>query len=209
MAALTSQPFAVPRAIALYAASIATGDDDTMIAALALGRKHALDRDALYEVVLQSYLFLGFPRMLLAADVLNRELPAMSRRDALPSVGGDDFDRYMNIGEVLCREIYGTAYEPLRARIESMAPEVFRWMIVEGYGKVMSRPGLGKVEREIASVGFHLMEGYEQPLFSHIRGALNVGAPAALVAAVIDDIGPASGDGGETARRIFQKVGAR
>ena len=82
-------------------------------------------------------------------------------------------------------------------------------MVVEGYGKVMSRPGLGRVERELASVAFLVMEGYEQQLYSHIRGALNIGASEELVLAVIEDIGPAAGNGFDTAKRILLKVGGK
>jgi len=209
MASFAPERFIVPRTLAMFAASIAAADDDAMSAALQLGQKHAIDRQCHYEVVLQSYLFLGFPRMLLAVEVLNRDLPMAGRR-SVPEVSNDgELRSYFANGTALCREIYGSAYEPLKARIESMAPEVFRWMIVEGYGKVMSRPGLGKIEREIAGVAFLIMDGYEQQLFSHMRGALNVGAPAELLSAMIEDLGPAGGNGSDAARRILQKVGGR
>ncbi len=209
MASFVPDQFATPRALALFAASVATAEDDVMGDALRLGQKLAIDRESLYEVVLQSYLFLGFPRMLLAVDVLSRELPVTDRGGRADAVDGEEYRKYMTDGNSLCREIYGSAFEPLKARIEALAPEVFRWMIMEGYGKVMSRPGLGKIEREVCSVAFMVMEGYEQQLYSHVRGALNVGASTELLSAVIDDIGPAVGDGGETARRILQKIGAR
>ena len=201
--------FSVPRALAMFAASIATADDSAMSAALRLGQKYAISRESYYEVVLQSYLFLGFPRMLLAVDLLNRDLPSARQCNALAAGDDGECRKYLLDGEALCREIYGSAFDPLRTRIESMAPEVFRWMVMEGYGKVMSRPGLGKVEREVCSLAFMLMEGYEQQLFSHLRGALNVGASEELISALIDDIGPAAGDGAEAARRILQRIGDR
>lgn len=209
MADFAPERFAVARTLAMFAASIATADDDAMSAALHLGQKHAIDRQCHYEVVLQSYLFLGFPRMLLAVEVLHRGLPMTGLRDMTEAGDDGDLQRYLASGTALCREVYGSAYEPLKARIESMAPEVFRWMVMEGYGKVMSRPGLGKIEREVCSTAFMVMEGYEQQLYSHLRGALNVGASAELLAAVIDDIGPAAGAGGDAARRILQKIGSR
>jgi 4-carboxymuconolactone decarboxylase len=197
----------IPRVLAMYAASIATADDDAMRTALQFGHSQGVTRARGYEVVLQSYLFLGFPRMLLAVETLNRVMPKGARPVAEPN--GDEYSLHAESGLALCKEIYGTAFEPLRTRIESGAPEVFRWMIREGYGKVMSRPGLNKMEREVCSVAFLIMEGYEQQLHSHMRGALNVGAPAGLLAAVIDDIGPAGGPGSVSARRILENIGSR
>lgn len=197
----------IPRLQALYAASIATADDTAMSAALKLAATVGINRIPCYEIVLQSYLFLGFPRMLLAVESLNRIMPngAHLEQDG----GGRKQADHHETGLALCREIYGTAFEPLRTKIESRAPEVFRWMIQEGYGKVMSRPGLGKMEREICSTAFLIMEGYEQQLHSHMRGALNVGTPVELLSSVIEDIGPAGGAGTATARRILAKIGGR
>jgi 4-carboxymuconolactone decarboxylase len=209
MAVFVPERFAVPRTLAMFAASIATADDDAMTAALQLGQKHAISRQSYYEVVLQSYLFLGFPRMLLAVDLLNRERPVKKPSDPMGDICDEEFRNWWTNGQALCREIYGTAFEPLRARIGSSAPEVFRWMIMEGYGKVMSRPGLGKIEREVCSVAYLIMDGYEQQLHSHMRGASNLGASAELLSMVIDDVGPAGAAGGDPARRILQKIGGR
>lgn len=207
MAEFAPERHVIPRIHAMYSASIATADDSAMSAALKLGNIAGIGRLPLYEIVLQSYLFLGFPRMLLAVETLNRLIPN-GMQPASPNAK-EEYLTHSDTGLALCREIYGTAFEPLRTKIESRAPEVFRWMIQEGYGKVMSRPGLGKMEREVCSVAFLIMEGYEQQLHSHMRGALNVGAPAELLSAVIDDIGSAGGQGTKTARRILDKIGGK
>ena len=207
MAEFAPERHVIPRLQAIYAASIATADDSAMSAALKLGDIAGNGRLPLYEIVLQSYLFLGFPRMLLAVETLNRLIP--NGIQPVSPKAREEYSAHSEAGLALCREIYGTAFEPLRTKIESSAPEVFRWMIQEGYGKVMSRPGLGKMEREVCSVAFLIMEGYEQQLHSHMRGALNVGAPAELLSAVIDDIGGAGGQGTKTARRILDKIGGK
>ena len=79
-------------------------------------------------------------------------------------------------------------------------------MIIEGYGKVLSRPGLGIVERELANVAFLMGEDYEQQLHSHMRGALNVGATEELLKTVVHDIGEAAGNGYRTAQAILTKL---
>lgn len=177
--------------------------------ALALGRRLSLDRTSLYEVVLQSYLFLGFPRMLLAMDPLDRTFSGDGGSDGSSAAREREIDRLYKEGLALCRRVYGSSFEPQKMRVESSAPDVFRWMIVEGYGKVLGRPGLDDIERELASVAFLMMEGYEQQLYSHMRGALNVGASAELLSNVIEDIGPGAGNGHSMAQSLLTRLEAR
>ena len=49
-------------------------------------------------------------------------------------------------------------------------------MIVDGYGKTLSRPGLGVVERELATVAALAATGWPRQLAAHRAGALRVGA---------------------------------
>ncbi|MFM8772019.1 MAG: carboxymuconolactone decarboxylase family protein, partial [Candidatus Kapaibacterium sp.] len=52
------------------------------------------------------------------------------------------------------------------------------WMIIEGYGKTLSRKGLPVLERELCIVC--MLAALDKPaqLYSHVRGAFNVGATA-------------------------------
>lgn len=58
-------------------------------------------------------------------------------------------------------------------------------MIVEGYGKVLSRPQLGTVERELCTVAALTVMSKERQLLSHIKGSLNIGASKDEVREVI------------------------
>ena len=49
-------------------------------------------------------------------------------------------------------------------------------MLVEGYGKVLGRPGLALVMRELCIVATLAVTGASKQLHSHLRGALNIGA---------------------------------
>jgi 4-carboxymuconolactone decarboxylase len=49
-------------------------------------------------------------------------------------------------------------------------------MIVEGYGKVLSRPGLDLATRELCIVALLAPQDAAPQLYSHLRGALNAGA---------------------------------
>jgi len=194
------------RLLAMWSATIATGDAEIQEQVLAMSVLCGIDRESLYEVVLQSYLFLGFPRMLTAAESWSKWYHHHSRALELVPVSEDESSRWFSDGISLCQRVYGDAFTPLKDRVESMAPEVFRWMIVEGYGKVLSRPGLSLIDRELCIVSSLMVENREQQLYSHIRGALNVEAPLTLVETVVNDVGTGSPDGAATARTILNRL---
>lgn len=195
------------RALALYSAAIAIADETALDRAIEVGREVGLKRCEFYEIVLQSYLFLGFPRMLQAADNLGRHFPVSNTGSSLCQISNNESESWYTDGLSLCRQVYGDAYEPLKQKVEALAPEVFRWMVIEGYGKVLSRPGLSIVDRELAIVACLMMENHPRQLFSHIRGAINVGTVPALVRTVIDDIGQAAGKGFVTSVSILKRLG--
>ncbi len=195
----------VSRWLSLYAAAIATADTSIQTLLLEQGWKHAIELQLFYEIILQSYLFLGFPRMLIAAETLDSLLPAGSKPASPEPTSGNELSGWFVNGMSLCKKVYGESFDPLRARVETMAPEIFRWMIIEGYGKVLSRPGLGLVERELANVAMLLAENREQQLHSHLRGALNVGATPALLKLVVDDLADFA-EGQATARQLLVRM---
>ncbi|MEA1981713.1 MAG: hypothetical protein U9N54_12185, partial [candidate division Zixibacteria bacterium] len=96
---------------------------------------------------------------------------------------------------------------PLKTKVEKIAPEIFRWMVFEGYGKVLSRSELNIKDRELSIIVFLMMENMVKQLHSHILGALNVGVEINLIKQVIEDIGQSAGDGYLAAVDILTKVG--
>ena len=81
-------------------------------------------------------------------------------------------------------------YDRLRVNIRELHPELDEWMIVEGYGKVLSRPALDLPRRELCIVAACAASRQERQLHSHLRGALNVGIHADVVSAAIDALEP-------------------
>ena len=132
------------------------------------------------ELVLQSYLFCGFPRALNAA----REWRRVSQRAAPASDEADDVrlgEEWRERGEQTCAAVYDGMYEKLRLNVRDLHPALDSWMVVDGYGKVLSRPGLDLQRRELCIVAACAAMGQDRQLHSHLRGALNVGVdPAAL-----------------------------
>jgi alkylhydroperoxidase/carboxymuconolactone decarboxylase family protein YurZ len=167
----------------------------------------SLDRVAIYETILQSYLFLGFPRMIEAALLFNEIDDGFHDPSEINKISGSESDQWYNDGLRLIRQVYGENYDILRKRFMEVSPDIFRWMMIEGYGKVLSRPGLTHIERELAEVAALTVDRRERQLVSHIRGSLNMGADLNLVERVIEDIKPLAGDEGfALAQRLVAEI---
>lgn len=154
----------------------------SMSAALAVRRepllREALERAArdadpahVEEVLLQSHLFVGFP-VALEALALWREV---SGHD--PPVPTPDED-WIERGERVCGSVYGGAYEALRENVRRLHPDMERWMVSDGYGKVLGRPDPDLRVRELCIAATLMVMDAPRQLYSHLRGALNVGASA-------------------------------
>jgi 4-carboxymuconolactone decarboxylase len=144
------------------------------------------------EVVLQSYLFAGFPRALNAA----REWRRVSGRAAPASDEGERFElaaRWQSEGEATCAIVYGQFYERLRHNIRQLHPALDAWMITEGYGKVLSRPALDLRRRELCIVSACAAARQDRQLHSHLHGALHAGASPEEVSDAIDVVADVAG----------------
>jgi 4-carboxymuconolactone decarboxylase len=158
------------------------------------------------EVLLQSYLFAGFPRTLNAVK-LWREVSGASAPADDPSASTEYARLWASRGEMACQTVYGPVYETLRANVRALHPALDAWMVVEGYGKVLSRPQLSLVRRELCIVAACAAAEQEPQLHSHVRGALNCGAThddlAHTLAALTDVIAL---DAMTTARDAFARL---
>ncbi len=169
--------------------------------------KQKFNKDAVYETILQSYLFLGFPRMIEAALVFNKVFGDIENNRNFEKISPDESESWYTDGIKLCRQVYGSNYENLKNRFANISPEIFRWMVIEGYGKVLSRPKMTHIERELAEVAALIVDGRERQLLSHILGSLNVGADAELIRQVNRDIKPLAGDNNfSLAEKIMAEV---
>jgi len=139
------------------------------------------------EVILQSYLFSGFPRALNAARtwraVSSQLAPAGD--DSANARHANDWERR---GEKTCARVYGQSYKLLRENVRALHPALDSWMITDGYGKVLSRPELDLRRRELCIVAACAASGQQRQLHSHFHGALNSGSNAAELDAVLESI---------------------
>ncbi|HUQ80903.1 MAG TPA: carboxymuconolactone decarboxylase family protein [Gemmatimonadaceae bacterium] len=180
------------RALVRLAGIVSAGTEPQLREALTVAAT-ACRPEWVEEVVLQSYLFAGFPRALNAA----REWRRISGRAAPESDDGENFEnatRWRADGEATCATVYGPFYERLRHNIRRLHPALDAWMIVDGYGKVLSRPQLDLRRRELCVVAACATARQDRQLHSHLHGALHGGAtPAEIqdtINAVSDILGP-------------------
>lgn len=186
--------------VSFYSAAIALEDRAAQATLISLADRVQLTGEQLYEIILQSYLFLGYPRMITAAEIL-RTAPATDSECAVAPYSAAEGVLWAERGESTMRQVYGSVFEQLRDRALYRYPEIFRWMLVEGYGKVIARPGLALPLREIATVSFLIVEGRDATLYSHVRGALLVGVPMAVLRGIVADLTPAAPIGAALATR--------
>jgi 4-carboxymuconolactone decarboxylase len=188
------------RALVRLAATITAGTEQNVRDALA--GSSIIPAVWTEELILQTYLFAGFPRALNAMREWRRIQPVPA-----VSVGASAVDDWRREGEQTCAAVYGNMYERLRANIEGLHPLLDEWMITEGYGKVLSRPGLDLMRRELCIVAACAAAGQERQLHSHLHGALNVGVPADVVDEAVEAIADViAGESARSTRMLWARV---
>ncbi len=167
-------------ALVRFAARVASGPEEAMRAGALECVTAGAEAVWVEEMLLQSYLFCGFPRTLNATREWRRvsgvSAPAHDT-GALP--GG--LAEWRAAGEATCAVVYGPFYEKLRHNIVDLHPALDDWMIAEGYGKILSRPGLALRVREQCIVAACVASEQDRQLHSHLHGALNAGVGRAEV----------------------------
>jgi 4-carboxymuconolactone decarboxylase len=142
---------------------------------------------AMDEVILQSYLFAGFPRTLNAARMWRAASGEIAPEDDAAAELRNDSD-WVERGVETCRTVYGSSYVLLRENIRALHPALDAWMIADGYGKVLSRPQLDLKTRELCIVAACAAAGQQRQLHSHLHGALNSGAAIEEIVGVLASI---------------------
>ncbi len=167
---------------------MARGDDASAATALREARTAGARRKAAEESALMLMLYAGYPGALEGLRVLNTAWPGRARRsrEGAPPA-------WRKRGAALCRRVYGPAYAKLIPAVTALHPDLAVWMEEHGYGRVLARPGLSVVARELITVAALASLGWERQLVSHVLGARRVGASEAAVAAALE-AGEAAGD---------------
>lgn len=136
------------------------------------------------EIILQSYLFCGFPAAIEGLIVFNRILHDRHLKDE-NFTDPRDPQKIMQDGLDLCRLVYGKNYAKLLTNMAHLSSDISQWMITEGYGKVLSRGILNVRERELAVIAALAVQRRERQLISHIRGAYHAGVSKEEIGSIL------------------------
>jgi len=147
----------------------------------------------------------GYPAGLEALRELNEAWPGRPRATREGGVPA-----WRRRGRALCRRVYGTVTPRLLAGLDALHPDVRVWVVEEGYGRILSRPGLEPVDRERIAVAVLAATGWERQLVSHALGAWRMSAsPASIRAAMAIGLRGASAERRQSAARAWQAAFGR
>jgi 4-carboxymuconolactone decarboxylase len=167
--ALDKQTLALVR----IAVATATGDEaqlrERMIAA------RAVDVPALWveELLLQTFLNVGYPLALVAFGVWRSVQP--SPEAGSEPIAHPEWERWTERGVQACSEVYGRTYHKLLLNLRALHPAIEPLVIVDAYGKILGRPALDSKKRELCTLAAIAMLNAPRQLNAHLRGALNTG----------------------------------
>src|SRR6185503_12719242 len=171
--------------VALVRVAVATagGDEEKlrerMIAARALG----VPPSWVDELLLQSFLNVGYPLALVAFGVW-RSVAGPMVGESEP-IAHPDWERWTKRGVKACGEVYGRTYHKLMLNLRALHPVIEALVVVDAYGKILGRPGLDSKRRELCTLAAIAMQNAPRQLHAHLRGALNTGSTREEVDEVI------------------------
>jgi 4-carboxymuconolactone decarboxylase len=177
------------RDLVRFAAAIAQGYEPELRERVGPLRSSQVPVQWIEELLLQSVLMVGYPRALIAFTVWRTY-------SAMPAPANDpdqDYGRageWARRGEEVCAVVYGENYDKLRQSIQALHPAIDSWMITEGYGRTLARPGLDLRRRELCTVAQTAVLEAPRQLHSHLRGALNAGATFGQIEGALSIVNP-------------------
>jgi 4-carboxymuconolactone decarboxylase len=141
------------------------------------------------ELLLQSVLMVGYPRSLIAFGIWRRVSGIKAPSDDPDATLGHEVE-WLARGEKTCEVVYGENYRKLRENVRELHPAIDLWMLVHGYGRTLSRPGLDLLRRELCTVAQTAVLEAPRQLHSHLRGALNAGASFGEIEGTLSIVNP-------------------
>ncbi len=177
------------RALVGFAAAIAQGYEPELRERVGPLQSSRVPVPWVEELLLQSALMVGYPRALVGFTVW-RTFSGVAAPGSDPD---QDYSRsadWTHRGEKLCAVVYGENYGKLRDSVRVLHPALDAWMITEGYGRTLARPGLDLKVRELCTVVQTAVLETPRQLHSHLRGALNAGATFGQVEGVLSIVNP-------------------
>lgn len=170
-------------ALAMLTASAVLRKEKNLREILAVLKERQFNSKKIYEALLQTYLFAGYPSALISLSIFSEYF-----NDKKEKSEAWDIRSFKLRGEQNCRKIYGNKFEKLIDNIGSYSPELSDWLVTEGYGKVFGRKGLALREREVCNIAVLAALKFESQLYSHINGGHRLGMEWGEIERVIEVI---------------------
>jgi 4-carboxymuconolactone decarboxylase len=177
------------RDLVRFAAAISQGYEPELRERIGKLRSSQVPAVWIEELLLQSVLMVGYPRALIGFTIW-RKLSGLPAPESNPD---QDYARaadWAERGEQLCAVVYGENYRKLRESVRTLHPALDSWMITEGYGRTLARPGLDLRRRELCTVVQTAVLEAPRQLHSHLRGALNAGATFGQIEGALSIVNP-------------------
>lgn len=168
--------------LALLSAAAVLRKEEQIKIILEILKKRNTAARKVYESLLQTYLFAGYPS---AIESLKHFAAYFTAPAASSEKNVFDFSAR---GETNCRKIYGEKYEKLISNIGGISPDLSDWLVCEGYGKVLGRRGLSLMERELCVISILTVTKFENQLYSHINGGVRLGLNLNEIEKVIKNV---------------------
>jgi 4-carboxymuconolactone decarboxylase len=177
------------RDLVRFAAAIAQGYEPELRERVGALRSTQVPPVWVEELLLQSVLMVGYPRALIAFTVW-RKLSGLAAAEQDPDQDYSHAAEWTRRGEELCAVVYGENYAKLRDSVRALHPAVDSWMVTEGYGRTLARPGLDLKLRELCTIAQTAVLEAPRQLHSHMRGALNAGATFGQIEGTLSIVNP-------------------
>ena len=177
------------RDLVRFAAAVAQGYEPELRERVGPLRSSQVPVPWVEELLLQSILMCGYPRTLVAFMVWRKFGGVPAPREDLEAEYRD-IAVWTERGEKICATIYGDNYAKLRESVRALHPAMDTWMITEGYGRVLARPGLDLMRRELCTVAQTAVLETPRQLHSHLRGSLHAGATFGQIEGVLSIVNP-------------------
>lgn len=174
-----------PQTVALVriATATAVGEEPVLRERMIAARAAGVPALWVEELLLQSFLNVGYPLALVAFGVWRQVAGPVT--DGGESIAHPEWERWTERGVEACAQVYGRTYHKLLLNLRALHPAIEPLVVVDAYGKILGRPGLDPKRRELCTLAAIAMSRAERQLHAHLRGALNTGSTREEVDAVL------------------------
>src|ERR1041385_2564296 len=138
------------------AVATATGDETKLRDRMVAARAAEVPAGWVEELLLQSFLNVGYPLALVAFGVWRSVAGPV--KDAGESIAHTEWGGGTKRGVEACGEVYGRTFHKLMINLRALHPAIEPLVVVDAYGKILGRPGLDPKRRELCTLAAIAMQ---------------------------------------------------